>query len=392
MLIPMTDEPRTPEPDDTAPTEPLSSGDPLADGGSDPKTDAPPPSSPGVRRLTRSSSDKLIGGVAGGLGRYFGVDPILFRIAFVVLTFAGGVGVLAYIGLLAFVPADDDSRPFGDRRDANMIGAVLLGIVVLLILGPPFFFVGPALIPIALLIGIGVLLWRAAGGKPPGGGDPARLVARGAIALLIGIAAVGAFAGVFLLAALGGGTTLAVLAIVAGVALVVAGLSGGARWLIAPALVLVLPLAIVAAADIRVDGGVGERQYRPVSVEDLRPDYELGMGQLVLDMRDVDLPAGTTKVHLELGIGHTVVRVPEDACVSSDVQLGAGHAQVLDRSSDGLDVDFEQASATTTDRPRLEIDSDLGIGALEVVRGDDPLPSNRDGWWDDNVVDGPACP
>jgi len=389
----MTDEPRTPKPDDTAPTEPLSSGDPLGDAaGETPKSDAPPPSSPGVRRLTRSSSDKLIGGVAGGLGRYFGVDPILFRIAFVVLTFAGGVGVLAYIGLLAFVPADDDSRPFGDRRDANMIGAVLLGIVVLLILGPPFFFVGPALIPIAILIGIGILLWRASGGAGIRGGDPGRLIARAVIALLIGIAAVGAFAGVFVLAALGGGTTLAVLAIVAGVALVVAGLSGGARWLIAPALVLVLPLAIVAAADIRVDGGVGERQYRPVSVDDLRPDYQLGMGQLVLDMRDVDLPAGTTKVHLEMGIGHTVVRVPEDACVSSDVQLGAGHAQVLDRSSDGLDVDFEQASATTADRPRLEIDSDLGIGALEVVRGDDPLPSNRDGWWDDNVVDGPACP
>jgi phage shock protein PspC (stress-responsive transcriptional regulator)/predicted membrane protein len=385
----MTDEPRTPEPDDTAPTEPMSSGDPLGD---DPKSDTPPPSSPGVRRLTRTSSDKLIGGVAGGLGRYFGVDPILFRIAFVVLTFAGGVGVLAYIGLLAFVPADDDSRPFGQRRDANMIGAVLLGILVLLILGPPFFFVGPALIPIAILIGIGVLLWRASGGATPGGGDPARLIARGVIALLIGIAAVGGFAGVFILAALGGGTTLAVLAIVAGVALVVAGLAGGARWLIAPALVLVLPLAIVAAADIRVDGGVGERHYRPASVEELRPDYQLGMGQLVLDMRDVDLPAGATKVHLEMGIGHTVVRVPEDACVSSDVQLGAGHAQVLDRSSDGLDVDFEQASATTGDRPRLEIDSDLGIGALEVVRGDDPLPSDRDGWWDDDFADGPACP
>ena len=112
----------------------------------------------------------------------------------------------------------------------------------------------------------------------------------------------------------------------------------------------------------------------------------------VVRSASVDLPAGTTKVHLEMGIGHTVVRVPEDACVSSDVQLGAGHAQVLDRSSDGLDVDFEQTSATTADRPRLEIDSDLGVGELEVVRGDDPLPSNRDGWWDDNVVDGPACP
>lgn len=356
-----------------------------------PKDPTPPPSSPGVRRLTRSSSDKLIGGVAGGLGRYFGVDPILFRIAFVVLSFAGGVGVLAYIGLLAFVPADDDGRPFGERRDANLIGAVLLGIVVLLILGPPFFFVGPVLIPIAILIGIGVLLWRAAGGRPPGG-DPGRIVARAVIALLIGIAAVGGFAAVFVLAALGGGTTLAVMAIVAGVALVVAGLAGGARWLIVPALVLVLPLAIVAAADVRVDGGVGERQYRPASVEELRAGYELGMGELVVDLRDVDLPAGTTRLEIDLGIGHAVVRVPEDACVSSDVQIGAGHAQVLDRSSDGLDVDLASAATPDGDGPRLALDGELGIGALEVVRGDDPLPSRRDDWWDDNVTDGPACP
>ena len=382
----MTDEPRTPEPDDTAQTEPLSTGDPLGDS---PKSDAPPPSSPGVRRLTRSSSEKLIGGVAGGLGRYFGVDPILFRIAFVVLTFAGGVGVLAYIGLLAFVPADDDTRAFGQRRDANLIGAVLLGIVVLLILGPPVFFVGPVLIPIALLIGIGVLLWRAAGGKPPSG-DPGRLVARAVIALLIGIAAVGGFAGVFVLAALGGGTTLAILAIVAGVALVVAGLAGGARWLIVPALVLVLPLAIVAAADVRVDGGVGERSYRPATVQELHPEYKLGMGELIVDLRDVDLPAGTTRTKVELGIGHGVLRVPENACVTSDVRIGAGHAQVLDRVNDGLDVDFVQAAAPTGDAPRLEIEGDVGIGALEVVRGDDPLP--RRGMWDAAELSGPACP
>ena len=367
----MTDEPRIPEPD-----------------ANDPKEDAPPPSQ-GVRRLTRSSSDKLIGGVAGGLGRYFGVDPILFRIAFVVLVFAGGVGVLAYIGLLAFVPADDQSRVFGSRRDANVIGAVLLGLLVVLLLGPPAFFIGPALIPIALLIGIGVLLWRAAGGAPPSG-DPGRIVARAAIALVIGIAAVGAFAAVFMLAALGGGTTLAVLAIIAGVALVVAGLSGGARWLIAPALVLVLPLAIVAAADVEVDGGVGDRQYRPATVAELHPDYELGIGELILDMRDVDLPAGTTRVRVEVGIGHTVVRVPEDACVSSDVEIGAGHAQVLDRTSDGLDVAFAQAAAPTGDTPRLQLDGQVGIGALEVVRGDDPLP--RRGMWDAADSAGPACP
>ena len=376
----MTEEPHTPDHDETAPTEPQP-----------PKSDAPPPSE-GVRRLTRSSSDKLIGGVSGGLGRYFGVDPILFRIAFVVLTFAGGVGALAYIGLLAFVPADDDSKVFGNRRDANIIGAVLLGLLVVLLLGPPAFFIGPALIPIALLIGIGVLLWRAAGGAPPSG-DPGRIVARAAIALVIGIAAVGAFAGVFLLAAVGGGTTIAVLAILAGVALVVAGLSGGARWLIVPALVLVLPLAIVAAADVRVDGGIGDRNYRPATADQMRSSYELGMGELVVDLRDVDLPSGTTPVRVELGIGHAVVRVPEDACVSSDVQIGAGHAQVLDRSSDGLDVAFAQAASPTGDSPKLELDGQLGIGSLEVVRGNDLLPSQRDGWWNGNAaVNGVACP
>src|ERR671921_828043 len=125
----MTDEPRIPDPDDAAPTEPMREGDPLGptpgEAGQDPKADAPRPS-PGVRRLTRSSSDKLIGGVAGGLGRYFAVDPILFRIAFVVLVFAGGVGVIAYIGLLAFVPADDGTSPLGRGSAANVAGVIAL--------------------------------------------------------------------------------------------------------------------------------------------------------------------------------------------------------------------------------------------------------------------------
>src|SRR5919107_3358238 len=77
---------------------------------------------PSVRKLTRSTTDRLIGGVAGGLGRYFGVDPILFRIAFVVLVFAGGIGLLAYLGLLAFVPADDTGATGGGGPHANTHG------------------------------------------------------------------------------------------------------------------------------------------------------------------------------------------------------------------------------------------------------------------------------
>ena len=61
---------------------------------------------PRPRRLTRSSSDKVLGGVAGGLGRYFDIDPIIFRIGFVVLALAGGAGVLAYLAAWVLVPAD----------------------------------------------------------------------------------------------------------------------------------------------------------------------------------------------------------------------------------------------------------------------------------------------
>ena len=72
---------------------------------------SPPPADPPPvpRRLTRSSSDKVLAGVAGGLGRYFDIDPIIFRIGFVVLTLAGGAGVLAYLAAWVLVP--DDPMP-----------------------------------------------------------------------------------------------------------------------------------------------------------------------------------------------------------------------------------------------------------------------------------------
>lgn len=57
-------------------------------------------------RLTRSSADKKLGGVAGGLGAHFSVDPILFRIGFGVATLFSGVGAVAYLALLAFLPTD----------------------------------------------------------------------------------------------------------------------------------------------------------------------------------------------------------------------------------------------------------------------------------------------
>ena len=57
--------------------------------------------------LTRSTSDKKLGGVSGGLGAYLGVDPLLIRIGFVVTALTSGIGLLAYLAMLILVPADD---------------------------------------------------------------------------------------------------------------------------------------------------------------------------------------------------------------------------------------------------------------------------------------------
>ena len=69
-------------------------------------TTTAPHATPAVT-LTRSSSDRRLLGVSGGLGAYFDVDPVLFRIGFVVATLMGGVGAVAYVAAAVLVPADD---------------------------------------------------------------------------------------------------------------------------------------------------------------------------------------------------------------------------------------------------------------------------------------------
>jgi phage shock protein C len=62
------------------------------------------------RTLTRSTTDRKISGVSGGLAKYLGVDAVLIRVGFVVTTLASGVGLLAYLALLALVPSEDDAH------------------------------------------------------------------------------------------------------------------------------------------------------------------------------------------------------------------------------------------------------------------------------------------
>jgi len=58
------------------------------------------------RRLYRSRSERILGGVCGGLGKYLSLDPTIVRLIFVLLALAGGPGLIAYLILLVVVPEE----------------------------------------------------------------------------------------------------------------------------------------------------------------------------------------------------------------------------------------------------------------------------------------------
>jgi phage shock protein C len=59
-----------------------------------------------VRKLYRSRTDRVLGGVCGGLAQYFNTDPTLIRVAFVLLTVLGGAGPVLYLGMWIIVPKE----------------------------------------------------------------------------------------------------------------------------------------------------------------------------------------------------------------------------------------------------------------------------------------------
>jgi phage shock protein PspC (stress-responsive transcriptional regulator) len=81
-------------------------------------------------QLRRSATDRHVAGVAGGLGRHFGIAPTILRVLFVVLTFFGGAGLLLYGVTWLFVPEEGRAdAPFDvspDLRKAILVGAAIV--------------------------------------------------------------------------------------------------------------------------------------------------------------------------------------------------------------------------------------------------------------------------
>lgn len=137
------------------------------------------------KRLFRSRKWRVFGGVAGGLAEYFGLDPILMRVIFVIITLINGIGLILYIILWIVIPeepfevaykvnydqstqkteGDDNTLATGPKPESK--GRVVIG-TILIIIGALFFL--ERIVPSfnfedffpALLIIIGVvLIWNS---------------------------------------------------------------------------------------------------------------------------------------------------------------------------------------------------------------------------------------
>jgi phage shock protein C len=64
------------------------------------------------KHLQRSRTEKMIGGVCGGLGEYFGIDPTIVRVLWVAVTLIGGAGILLYLVLWVIMP-EQPAAPLG---------------------------------------------------------------------------------------------------------------------------------------------------------------------------------------------------------------------------------------------------------------------------------------
>ena len=381
--------------------------------------------------------------MAGGLGRYFGIDPIVFRLAFVAFAIFGGGGVLLYLIAWVAMPAGDTADPVPASRGSDLAAWIGLALVLaaLLMFGGALFTLRPGFVAALVLLAGGFLLFQhsaqergAPSGTPFGARFPHRPAAPASAGSGAGPAVAEQVAGAERPADAGeepargeptmpigqpamapaapppraprsrlGRVTLAALFLSLGVlgflhatgvvfpepgdyaalalGCVGAGLLAGAwwgraRWLI-PVGVLLVPLALVTSLAPRgmdFDSGAGEVYEHPRSSAELASDYELGAGQLTLDLTRLRLlPGERRRVAASIGAGELLVVVPPGMPVAVRAEAGVGDVQVFGVRRNGLRPEVRSREVSGSGVV-LELDLSVGLGQVRVVRAVDMFP------------------
>jgi phage shock protein PspC (stress-responsive transcriptional regulator) len=371
-------------------------------------------------RLRRSRTDRKVAGVAGGLGRHLDVDPLILRVAFVVLVFFGGAGLIVYGACWLLVPEDgDDKAPFNLDERTRTVALVIVGAVAALALvgdsWGAFWFPWPVAI-VAL-----VALWLLTRNNTPKGAvppaptyppgysqtyapaapaqentyaaapqpvyyppQPPPYVAppvpvrvpnprkRGPILFWFTLALIALAEGTLGIVDLAGADVAdpaypALAVAICGVMLVVGAFFGRAGGIILIGLLATIGLTGATAAD-RWDGE--SLSPTPTSAAGVDPSYHVDAGEIVLDLRNVaDLEAldGRT-VKIDADFGHLEVILPRGlaASVNADID-GPGDIELFGQEHSGIGVSQHDYSGFDNN-PEIIINAQLSVGQIEVHR------------------------
>ena len=344
-----------------------------------------------ARRLVRPSDGRWLGGICAGLGRYFDVNPLIYRIAFAALTLAGGTGLLLYLAAYLVIPneRDDESIAVEALRGHKehpwlLVGVGLLAFGALFALSEAQFWPGTGNVwLVAMLVGA-ALVWghvsnRDRDSRPDSAAAPPAMPRAtkkpSLFAPVLGglLAASGLFG---LLAVLGVYDVDLAVVLAGGVVVVGAAVAFGAitqrrvGGLVFLGLILLAAFGAAAATPVSVFSGVGDKLERPLAATAVQPTYELGVGELELDLSAVALSPGTTRIDASVGVGELVITVPDGVALEIDAQAGIGEINVLGDRDEGVDARGSVTVAgTTADAPVLELEADVGFGYVEVRRG-----------------------
>lgn len=386
---------------------------PPAPGTEGPRTTGPRTTGEEARdlgRIRRSTTDRKVAGVAGGLARHLDVDPLLLRVAFVVLTFFGGAGLIVYAAGWLLVPEDDGTEAVVRLEDRTR-GVVLAVVGVIAGVSVVAELAGNAWGPwfpwqlVVVAVVAAVLLSRRDRGYPaptgptgptgatgapvgaaggPGGAptwvpptapapvvrDPRR---RGPLLLWTTLALVALGVGVLMSVDLSGvavadGAYAALALGIIGAALVLGAFFGRGGGLVLVG-VLTVPVLLLSTLADRIDAD--PQRETPDSAASVDPEYRLGVGELVLDLTEVeDLEELDGRVlDITVQVGRIEVVVPEEGLsVQATGRIGGpGEVSLFGEQRGGIETLVREAHDGGPGSPVLVLETETNLGEIVVT-------------------------
>ena len=373
-----------------------------------------------LHQLRRSRDDRMVAGVAGGLGRHFGIDPTIVRVLLIALTIVGGAGLLLYAAAWLFVPEDGTDGALIHLGD-ELLKIVLIGvaaIAVLSTLGSGWWWggghhgfpwqLGLCAIIVAVVVGFANKRHREEGltdshtefnapaattapamAGGPGSPDGPSITSNATppaptrsprprrtgpvlfwptlALILVGFGALGMYAADHrVIASAWPALALAVI----GLMLVIGAFVGRPGGLILIGLLAIPPLLATSAVDnFHWDSPT---THTPATSSEVRDLYEVGNGKTTLDLSQVSDPAGLAgrTVEVRMGAGEIVVYVPRNLTVDVDGSLRvAGDVEVAGHNRGGFSPELDTTlQGSDPSAGVLTLDLHGRVGHIEVQR------------------------